>query len=85
LSSRSSISGPAYLGITVVVVAAITVIIVVEGEINHLLWVDQDLPEGGEILVAGMEDFSVFRGFGRATEGQKLAHSWERFKPAVSH
>jgi hypothetical protein len=49
MSSRSSISEPAYLGKT----------IVVAGEINHPLWTGQDLPEGGEIVVVRIRGFSV--------------------------
>src|SRR4051812_11541757 len=47
--SRSSISEPAYLGKT----------IAVAGEINHPLWMGQDLPEGGEKIVVRIRDFFV--------------------------
>jgi hypothetical protein len=57
MSSRSSIPELAYLGKTIVV--ALTIVIVVAGEINHPLWTGQDLPEGGEIVVVRIRDFSV--------------------------
>jgi hypothetical protein len=46
MSSSASNSEPAYLGNVIVV--AITVVVIVEGEINHLLWTGQDLLEEGK-------------------------------------
>jgi len=68
MSSRSSVSEAAYLGMITVV--ALTIAIIAAGEINHLnrpLWRGQDLPYGGEIVVVivvvvvvvGIKDFSV--------------------------
>jgi len=45
MSSRSSISEPAYLGKTIVV--ALTIVIVVAGEINHPLWTARICPKEG--------------------------------------
>jgi hypothetical protein len=61
MSSRSSVSEAAYLGMITVVV--LTIAIIVTGEINHFnrpLWRGQDLPHGGEIVV-GIKDFPVPR------------------------
>ena len=74
MSSRSSISEPTDLGN--IVVAAPTIVIVVEGEINHLLWTGQHLPKGGEIIVVRIKDFSVLRGVGRVTGWRYLTDSW---------
>jgi hypothetical protein len=62
MSSRPSVSEATYLGMITVV--ALTIAIIVAGEINHLnrpLWRGQDLPHGGEIVVVGIKDFSVLR------------------------
>jgi hypothetical protein len=53
-------------------VVALTIAIIVAGEINHLNlppWRGQDLPHGGEIVVVlvGIKDFSVLRELGRAS------------------
>ena len=77
MSSRSSVSEAAYLGMTTVV--ALTIAIIVAGEINHLnrpLWRGQDLPHGGEIVVVGGVDrfiSSVLRKHGRAEDGSEQA------------
>jgi hypothetical protein len=79
MSSRPSISEAAYLGMITVV--ALTIAIIVAGEINHLsrpLWRGQDLPQGGEIVVGvvvGIKDFSVLRELGRASRWERLADS----------
>ena len=69
MSSHSSVSEAAYLGMITVV--ALTIAIIVAGEINHLnrpLWRGQDLPYGGEIVVVvGTKDFSVLRELGLAS------------------
>jgi hypothetical protein len=81
MSSRSSVSEVAYLGMIAVVAPIIAIIVV--GEINHLnrpLKRGQDLPQGGEVVVVRIKDFSVLRELGRAGRWEWLADSWWRLK-----
>jgi hypothetical protein len=54
-----------------ITVVALTIAIMVAGEINHLnhpLWRGQDLPCGGKtVVVVGIRDFSVLRELGRVS------------------
>src|SRR5947199_9091153 len=82
--SRSSVSEPAYLGMVTVV--ALTIAVIVAGEINHLnhlLWRGQGLPHGGDVVVVvvvRIKDFSVLRELGRTSRWERLADSWWRLK-----
>jgi hypothetical protein len=58
-------------------------LVIVEGKINHLLRMNQDLHKGGETIVVGVKDFSVLRGIGCATGREKLARSMEPLEPTV--
>jgi hypothetical protein len=66
----SSNSEPAYLGSIIVV--AITVVVIIESEINYLLWTGQGLLEGGESIVVRVKRFSL-RSVGCANRRDKLA------------
>jgi hypothetical protein len=87
MPSRSSVSEAAYFGMTTVV--ALTIAIIVAGEINHLnrpLWRGQDLPHGGEVVVViGIKDFSVLRELGRVSRWEWLADSRWRLKATAIH
>jgi hypothetical protein len=84
MPSHSGVSEAAYLGMTTVL--ALTIAIIVAGEINHLnrpLWRGQDLPHGGEIVVVvGIKDFSVLRELGRASRCSPLGslHASGKFR-----
>jgi hypothetical protein len=70
-------------------VVALTIAIIVAGEINHLnrpLWRGQDLSHRGEIVVVvGIKDFSVLRELGRASRWEWLADSRWRLKATAIH
>ena len=60
VSSRSSISKPAYLGNIVLVVITI-VVVLFDSKINYLLLLQlgQNLPDGRKTVVIGIRDISV--------------------------
>jgi hypothetical protein len=75
-----------------ITVVALTIAIIVAGEINHLshplglLKRGQDLPHGGEVaVVIGIKDFSVLRELGRASKWEWLADSRWRLKATAIH
>jgi hypothetical protein len=86
VSSRSSISEPAYLG-NIVIVAVTIIVVLVDGKIDYLLLLrlGQDLPEGRKTVVVGIRDISVLREVGRATGRKKLARSRGPAKPMIIH
>jgi hypothetical protein len=57
MSSRPSNPEPAYLDSIIV---AITIIVIVEGDINHLLRTGDDLPNGGKAIVVRIRRFYLF-------------------------
>jgi len=57
MSSRPNNSEPAYLESIIIV---ITIIVIVEGKINDLLRMGDDLPDGGKVIIVGIRFFCLF-------------------------